>query len=128
MPTHDGTLVEWCEDCTHGNCYLNEILEANGWLDNDLTEIYTDALESWVENSPTYYKWAEHETWVNDFQDSFQGWYDNTEEFTDNLAEEFFDLSGTTGTLVLYFDYAKWNRDCFLGDYWESNGNIFQSN
>src|ERR1019366_1479571 len=126
---HDKPLTaEGCENCVHGNCYLTEILEEKGYLHNDLEDIYVSALESWVENTPTYYKWAEWEEWYGNFEESFQGWYDNTEEFTDNLAEEFFKLSGTLSELAQYFDYAKWNRDCFLGDYWESEGNIFRAN
>jgi hypothetical protein len=29
--------------------------------------------------------------------------------------------------LMRYFDYDKWERDLFMGDYWENDGYIFRS-
>jgi hypothetical protein len=29
--------------------------------------------------------------------------------------------------LAQYFDYDKWERDLFMGDYWENDGFIFRS-
>ena len=63
------------------------------------------------------------EDWIDEFTDSYQGEMD-TREFAEQLAEEFFDLSSPLGN---YFDFEKWERDLFMGDYWENDGHIFRS-
>lgn len=65
----------------------------------------------------------EWEDWIDEFIDSYQGEM-STEDFAEQLAEEFFDLNSPLGN---YFDYEKWERDLFMGDYWESDGYIFRS-
>jgi Antirestriction protein (ArdA) len=65
----------------------------------------------------------EWEDWIGDFEDSYQGEL-STREFAEQLAEDFFDLDSTLGG---YFDYEKWERDLFMGDYWENDGYIFRS-
>ena len=65
----------------------------------------------------------EWEDWIGDFEDSYQGEL-STREFAEQLAEDFFDLDSTLGG---YFDYEKWERDLFMGDYWENDGHIFRS-
>ena len=63
------------------------------------------------------------EDWIGEFEESYQGEMD-TREFAEQLAEEFFDLSSPLGN---YFDFEKWERDLFMGDYWENDGHIFRS-
>jgi antirestriction protein len=63
------------------------------------------------------------EDWISNFEDSYQGEME-TEDFAEQLAEEFFDLSSPLGN---YFDFQKWERDLFMGDYWESDGHIFRA-
>lgn len=63
------------------------------------------------------------EDWIDQFTDSYQGEM-STEDFAEQLADEFFDLDSPLGN---YFDFQKWERDLFLGDYWESDGHIFRS-
>jgi len=68
----------------------------------------------------------EWEDWIGDFEEAYQGEM-CTESFAEQLAEEFFDLSNSQSPLVNYFDYEKWERDLFMGDYWENDGYIFRS-
>ena len=118
---HAGDRTTGCEECT-ANDYIAEIIAENN-LDES---IYDSALRSWVANAPTYYKWEDWEEWFDDFNESFQGWYQSQQEFADELADEIItpELSETG---QLYFDYEKFARDLFLGDYWESDGNVFRS-
>jgi antirestriction protein len=63
------------------------------------------------------------EDWIGEFEESYQGEMD-TREFAEQLAEEFFDLSSPLGN---YFDFEMWERDLFMGNYWENDGHIFRS-
>jgi antirestriction protein len=63
------------------------------------------------------------EDWIGEFEESYQGEMD-TREFAEQLADEFFDLSSPLGN---YFDFEMWERDLFMGDYWENDGHIFRS-
>ena len=66
------------------------------------------------------------EDWIDQFTDSYQGEM-STEDFAEQLADELLMDSGTPEWAVTYFDFQKWERDLFLGDYWESDGHIFRS-
>jgi antirestriction protein len=68
----------------------------------------------------------EWEDWIGDFEESYQGEM-STKEFAEQLAEEFFDFDGVYNSIAQYFDYEKWERDLFMGDYWENDGYIFRS-
>lgn len=120
---HLGDRTSGCEICLK-NDYLNEIIEANNWKMAEDT--YIGALEAWVNNSPTYYKWEEWENWISDFEEAYSGEWNSEQEFADNLADETItpDLPEMG---QLYFDYDKFRRDLFLGDYWSSNGYIFRN-
>ena len=67
----------------------------------------------------------EWEDWIGDFEESYQGEMD-TREFAEQLADEMMPADGSE-FLMRYFDYEKFERDLFMGDYWESNGYIFRS-
>jgi hypothetical protein len=71
-------------------------------------------------------KWEE---WIDDFEESYQGEM-TTKEFAEQLADEFMPSENSTNQhefLVRYFDYEKWERDLFMGDYWENDGYIFRA-
>lgn len=120
---HLGDRTSGCEICLK-NDYLNEIIKENNW--EMCADTYEGALSAWVSNSPTYYKWEEWQDWISDFEEAYQGEWGSAQEFADNLADE-----TVTPDLPemgqLYFDYEKFARDLFMGDYWESNGYIFRS-
>jgi antirestriction protein len=120
---HTGDRTSGCDTCSK-NDYLNEIIEENNW--QHISDTYTGALEAWVSNSPTYYKWEEWQDWISDFEEAYQGEWNSEQEFADDLADQ-----TITPELPemgqLYFDYEKFARDLFMGDYWSSNGYIFRS-
>jgi antirestriction protein len=71
-------------------------------------------------------KWEE---WIDDFEESYQGEM-STKEFAEQLADEFMPSENSVNHhefLVRYFDYEKWERDLFMGDYWENDGYIFRA-
>lgn len=68
--------------------------------------------------------------WIDQFEEAYQGEMD-TREFAEQLAEEeisnYSYNSEAKDFISMYFDYEKFERDLFLGDYWESKGYIFRS-
>ena len=71
---------------------------------------------------------AEFENWESDFQDAYMGEYDNEQDFADHLVDELGYIDEMPEHLAQYFDYEKFARDLFLGDYWiASNGAVFRS-
>jgi antirestriction protein len=69
----------------------------------------------------------EWEDWIDEFEEAYQGQMD-TREFAEQLADDSY-LGGkdVPQWVVIYFDYEKWERDLFMGDYWENDGYIFRS-
>ena len=72
----------------------------------------------------------EWEDWIDQFEEAYQGEMD-TREFAEQLADEEI-LSHAYNTeakdfITMYFDYEKFERDLFMGDYWENDGYIFRS-
>jgi len=72
----------------------------------------------------------EWEDWIGEFEESYQGEM-CTESFAEQLADEEI-LSHAYNTeakdfITMYFDYEKFERDLFMGDYWENDGYIFRS-
>lgn len=60
---------------------------------------------------------------VREFQDEYQGKYDDEEDFAYQIVEECYDLPEFAKT---YFDYKKFSRDLFMCDYYYDNGFVFQ--
>ena len=67
-------------------------------------------------------KW---EDWIAQFEEAYQG-QKNTAIFAAELADEMMPAN-SPDFLVRYFDYDKFERDLFMGDYWENDGFIFRS-
>jgi antirestriction protein len=67
----------------------------------------------------------EWEDWIDQFEEAYQGEM-STKEFAEQLADEFMP-SNAPEFLTRYFDYEMWERDLFMGDYWENDGYIFRS-
>ena len=120
---HTGDRTTGCDTCAK-NDYLSEIITDNNWESNE--ETMTGALEAWVDNAPTYYKWEEYESWISDFEEAYAGEWDSEQEFADNLADDMV-TPDFPEMAQLYFDYEKFARDLFMGDYWSSNGYVFRS-
>ena len=64
--------------------------------------------------------------WIDQFEEAYQGEM-TTREFAEQLADEAFIPADSPQWVFTYFDYEKFERDLFMGDYWESNGYIFRS-
>jgi antirestriction protein len=72
-----------------------------------------------------YTKLSEWQDWIGEFEEAYQGDM-STEDFAAQLADEMMPRD-TPQFFVTYFDYEKWERDLFMGDYWELDGYIFRS-
>lgn len=120
---HLGDRTTGCDECAK-NDYLNEILEENRWT--HISDTMTGALEAWVANAPWTYLWEEWNDWIGDFEEAYQGEWNSAQEFADQLADD--TITGELPEVAqIYFDYQKFARDLFLGDYWESNGYVFRA-
>ena len=75
----------------------------------------------------SYTPLLEWEDWIDQFEEAYQGEI-STRDFAEQLANECY-LGGkdVPQWVVSYFDYEKWERDLFMGDYWENDGFIFRS-
>lgn len=60
---------------------------------------------------------------VRDFQDEYQGQYDDEEDFAYQIVGECYDLPELAKN---YFDYEKFARDLFMCDYCFDDGFVFQ--
>jgi hypothetical protein len=111
-------------------------LNVQAWQEIENAGHNTDAVEAYRANVGEIYsplwgagedgeavmKW---EDWIGEFDQAYQGQM-STSEFAKQLADEIMPANGSE-FLMRYFDYAKFERDLFMGDYWESNGYIFRS-
>lgn len=61
------------------------------------------------------------------FEEAYQGQYNSTSDFTEQLVDELGYLDQMPENIRYYFDYDKFERDLFISDYWESNGHIFRN-
>jgi hypothetical protein len=66
---HLGDRTSGCDTCLK-NDYIDEIIKENNW--EMCSPTYQNALEAWVNNSPTYYKWEEWQDWISDFEQTVQ--------------------------------------------------------
>ncbi len=53
------------------------------------------------------------------FEDSYAGEWENELAFAYDLADDILNIKDET--LAAYFDYEKWSRDLFMGDYWSTD-------
>lgn len=60
---------------------------------------------------------AEYAT-LEGFQEAYQGVYESEVDFAYYLVKEHGLLQGAPDALCQYFDYRKYARDLFIGDYW----------
>lgn len=86
------------------------------------------AIQAYRDNmGEQYTPLADWENWISEFEDAYQGEMD-TRDFAEQIANEtLLSDPSISQWLVTYFDYEKFERDLFLGDYWENKGYIFRS-
>lgn len=88
-----------------------------------------DAVRAYRDNvGESYTPLLEWEDWIDEFEESYQGEM-STWDFASQLLDEMLPLGTAQENefLIRYFDYEKWERDLFMGDYWERDGFIFRS-
>lgn len=96
-----------------------EVVEAITALDDTEQE----AFNIWCNDTSTDMDTNDIDSLIKSFQDDYQGKYDNEEDFAYEIVEELYDLPDFAKT---YFDYEKFARDLFIGDYWYEKGYVFQ--
>lgn len=88
-----------------------------------------DAVRAYRDNvGESYTPLLEWEDWIGEFEEAYQGEM-STKEFAEQLADETYlsSVSNRAEWIHIYFDYEKFERDLFMGDYWENDGHIFRS-
>lgn len=63
---------------------------------------------------------------ISDFNDAYEGEYDNEEDFARYTVEECYNIEKTMGNLACYFDYEAFARDLFLTDYMMLGDYVFR--
>jgi hypothetical protein len=112
-------------------------LNVQAWQEIEDAGHDTDAVEAYRANVGELYsplwgagedgeavmKW---EDWIDNFEESYQG-QKTRREFAEEMADDSYIPADAPAWMSIYFDYEKFERDLFMGDYWESNGYIFRS-
>ena len=112
-------------------------LEEQAWQEIEEAGYTREAVEDYRDNMGDYYcplfreddgepvmLWRD---WIDQFEEAFTG-YSDAEDFAVELADQMMDAHGTDNAIARYFDYKMFERDLFMGDYWQgTNGYIFGS-
>lgn len=96
-----------------------EIIEAIDELDDDKKA----AFEVWLNHGSHDITTKDITDLIRSFEDDFQGAYNDEEDYAYEIVDECYDLPEFAKT---YFDYAKFARDLFMGDYWFEGGYVFR--
>ena len=96
-----------------------EIIEAIDELDDDKKA----AFEVWLNHGSHDITTKDITDLIRSFEDDFQGAYNDEEDYAYEIVDECYDLPDFAKT---YFDYAKFARDLFMGDYWFEDGYVFR--
>lgn len=96
-----------------------EIIEAIDELDDDKKA----AFEVWLNHGSHDITTKDITDLMRSFEDDFQGVYNDEEDYAYEIVDECYDLPEFAKT---YFDYAKFARDLFMGDYWFEDGYVFR--
>lgn len=96
-----------------------EIIEAIDELDDDKKA----AFEVWLNHGSHDIATKDITDLIRSFENDFQGAYDDEEDYAYEIVEQCYELPEFAKT---YFDYAKFARDLFMGDYWHEDGYVFR--
>lgn len=113
---------------------IPESLIGESWLSEKFFEL-RDAVEDMDDTrQEAFFVWCNHKghdfekadatDLVSSFEDEYQGEYDDEEDFAYQIVEECYELAEFAKS---YFDYAKFARDLFCGDYWMEDGFVFRA-
>ena len=90
---------------------------------SDLNESEQEAFYIWLNDSSRDFDTDDINDLIESFRDDYQGAYDSEEDYAYEVVEECYDLPEFAKT---YFDYEKFARDLFIGDYWFDDGHVFR--
>lgn len=96
-----------------------EIIETVG----SLSETQQEAFGVWLNYSSSDIALEDITDLISSFEDDYQGEYKDEEDYAYEIVEQCYDLPEFAKT---YFDYEKFARDLFIGDYWFDNGFVFR--
>ena len=96
-----------------------EIIEAIDELDDDKKAVF----EVWLNHGNHDITTKDITDLIRSFEDDFRGAYNDEEDYAYEIVDECYDLPEFAKT---YFDYAKFARDLFMGDYWFEDGYVFR--
>lgn len=113
---------------------IPEALFSESWLSEKFFEL-RDAVEDMDDTrQEAFFVWCNHKghdfekddaaDLGSSFEDEYQGEYDDEEDFAYQIVEECYELPEFAKS---YFDYAKFARDLFCGDYWMEDGFVFRA-
>lgn len=97
-----------------------------------INENFWDYLNADIDNKEAFEIFVRHqgydledfESCLSNFEDSYRGEYSSTLDFASELFDELY-LHEVPESIRYYIDYEKFERDLFMGDYWEEDGYIF---
>lgn len=90
----------------------------------DMDDTRQEAFFVWCNHKGHDFEKADANDLVSSFKDEYQGKYDDEEDFAYQIVEECYELPEFAKS---YFDYAKFARDLFCGDYWMEDGFVFRA-
>jgi antirestriction protein len=103
--------------CFYHECSLDDKLWEYLELIKDSNEDKAEAIADFIEGGYD----------SEDFEDNYEGQFDSEIDFAYHIVDELDMLHDVPENLKYYFDYEKYARDLFIGDYWISdNGHVFR--
>ncbi|MCC8034359.1 MAG: antirestriction protein ArdA [Rikenellaceae bacterium] len=85
-----------------------------------MSENVREAFSIWLNDGSRNIDTDDIQGLINSFHEEYIGTYDDEEDFAFEMVEH--DLPDFASG---YFDYAKFARDLFMGDYWYEDGHVF---
>lgn len=96
-----------------------EIIEAV----SNLNETQQEAFGVWLNYTNHDIASEDIDDLISSFEEDYQGEYKDEEDFAYDIVEQCYDLPEFAKT---YFDYEKFARDLFIGDYYYEDGYVFR--
>ncbi len=90
---------------------------------SNLSETQQEAFGVWLDYMSSDIANENIDDLIESFEDDYQGEYKDEEDFAYEIVEQCYDLPEFAKT---YFDYEKFARDLFIGDYYFENGFVFR--
>lgn len=96
-----------------------EIIEAV----SNLNDTQQEAFGVWLNFTSSDIASEDIDDLISSFEDEYQAEYKDEEDFAYEIVEQCYELPEFAKT---YFDYEKFARDLFIGDYWYEDGFVFR--